>query len=93
MIDDEIRRVLDDHGRLPLDAVGIGDHDDLFALGLSSHASVNVMLGLEEAFGIEFPEPMLRKSTFESVAAIRGALAQLAPQHAAVSSGPAGAGA
>jgi acyl carrier protein len=81
-MDDEIRRVLGDHGRLPLDAAGIGDHDDLFELGLSSHASVNVMMALEDAFGIEFPEAMLRKSTFESVAAIRGALAQLVPEHA-----------
>jgi acyl carrier protein len=81
-MDDEIRRVLDDHGRLPVAAGAIGDHEDLFELGLSSHASVNVMLGLEDAFGIEFPEAMLRKSTFESVAAIRGALAQLVPEHA-----------
>jgi len=41
---------------------------------MTSHASVNVMLALEEAFDVEFPESMLRKSTFESVAAIRTAL-------------------
>jgi len=78
-MDEQIRRVLAAHGRLPVDAAGVGDGDDLFQLGLSSHASVNVMLALEDAFGIEFPEPMLRKSTFESVAAIHRALAQLLP--------------
>jgi acyl carrier protein len=78
-MDEEIRRVLVAHGRLPVDAARVGDGDDLFQLGLSSHASVNVMLALEDAFGIEFPEPMLRKSTFESVAAIHRALAQLLP--------------
>jgi len=78
-MDQEIRRVLADHARLPVDAGTIGDHDDLFQLGLTSHASVNVMLALEDAFDIEFPEPMLRKSTFESVAAIRGALTHLLP--------------
>ena len=38
---------------------------------MTSHASVNVMLALEDAFDIEFPESMLKKSTFESIAAIR----------------------
>ena len=81
-MDQEIRRVLADHARLPVDAASIDDHDDLFELGLSSPASVNVMLALEDAFSIEFPEPMLRKSTFESVAAIHDALARLLPAHA-----------
>jgi acyl carrier protein len=76
-MDHEIRQVLADHARLPLDVAAVGDHDDLFQLGLTSHASVNVMLALEDAFDIEFPEPMLRKSTFESVAAIHAALSEL----------------
>ena len=44
---------------------------------MTSHASVNVMLALEDEFDVEFPEAMLRKSTFESVAAIRVALGEL----------------
>jgi acyl carrier protein len=44
---------------------------------MTSHASVNVMLALEDEFDIEFPESMLRKSTFESVYAIREALSEL----------------
>jgi len=44
---------------------------------MTSHASVNVMLALEDAFDIEFPEHMLRKRTFESVTAIRAALSEL----------------
>ena len=44
---------------------------------MTSHASVNVMLALEDEFDIEFPEAMLRKSTFESIAAIRGAFGEL----------------
>jgi acyl carrier protein len=76
-MDQEIRQVLADHARLPIDVSAVGDHDDLFQLGLTSHASVNVMLALEDAFDIEFPESMLRKSTFESVAAIHAALSDL----------------
>ncbi len=48
--------------------------DDLYRAGLTSHASVNVMLAVEDAFDIEFPERLLRKSTFASIAAIVAAV-------------------
>jgi acyl carrier protein len=73
-MEDKIWEILVDQGRLPADAMDQGDHVNLFQIGLTSHANVNVMLALEEAFDVEFPETMLRKSTFESVAAIRSAL-------------------
>jgi acyl carrier protein len=76
-MDDQIRTVLAEHGRLAVDASTVGDNDDLYQAGLTSHASVNVMLALEDAFDVEFPEHMLRKKTFESVAAIRTALGEL----------------
>jgi acyl carrier protein len=72
-----IRDVLVDHGRLPLDVGQLGDDDDLFQAGMTSHASVNVMLALEDAFDVEFPEAMLRKSTFATIGALRRALATL----------------
>jgi acyl carrier protein len=74
-IDAIIRDVLDEHGRLLEKASTLDVNDDLYEAGLSSHASVNVMLALEDRFDIEFPEELLRKSTFESIAAIRSALA------------------
>jgi len=64
-ITEEIRRVLGEYARLGVDAADLSDDDDLFRLGMTSHASVSVMLALEDAFGVEFPEHMLRKSTFE----------------------------
>jgi acyl carrier protein len=76
-IRDEVRRVLAEHARLPLDVDALADDDDLFRAGMTSHASVNVMLGLEDAFDVEFPEALLRKSTFESVASIERALGEL----------------
>ena len=76
-MDDQIRSVLAEHGRLAVDAATVGEHDDLYQAGLTSHASVNVMLALEDTFDVEFPEHMLRKKTFESVAAIRAALDEL----------------
>ena len=74
---DEIRAVVRDHARLPVDVDTLADDADLYQAGMTSHASVNVMLALEDAFDIEFPESMLRKSTFESVGAIRDALVTL----------------
>jgi len=69
-----IREVLAEHGRLPAGVSTLSDDDDLFQAGMTSHASVNVMLALEDAFDIEFPESMLRKSTFASIGALRRAL-------------------
>jgi acyl carrier protein len=76
-MDETIREVLAEHGRLAVDAGTIDEHADLFAAGMTSHASVNVMLALEDAFDIEFSEQMLRKSTFESIAAIRAGVTQM----------------
>ena len=73
-VDETIREVLVTHGRLLVPAPSLADDDDLYRSGLSSHASVNVMLALEDEFGIEFPDSLLRRSTFESIAAIRAAL-------------------
>jgi len=76
-MEDAIRQVLAEHGRLPVDAATVAEEADLYQAGLTSHASVNVMLALEDTFDVEFPDSMLRKSTFESVASIRAALAEL----------------
>jgi acyl carrier protein len=81
-LNDEIRKVLSDHARLPMQAGSIDENADLFQAGMSSHASVNVMLALEDAFDIEFPDAMLRRSVFESISAIADAVAQLSPQAA-----------
>ena len=78
-IDARIRAVLAQHGRLAQDATALPAAADLYQAGLTSHASVNVMLALESAFDVEFPDQMLTRSVFSSVAAIRGALSQLIP--------------
>ena len=78
-IDARIRAVLARHGRLAQDAAALPETADLYQAGLSSHASVNVMLALESDFDVEFPDQMLTRSVFSSIAAIRGALSQLMP--------------
>ena len=64
---DQIRDALAAHGRMEVDPHEVDDQADLYELGLTSLASVNVMLALEDAFDIEFPEEAVKKSTFASV--------------------------
>lgn len=71
---DQVRTIIRQHGRLSRDVADIGDDTDLYASGLTSHASVNLMLALEDAFGIEFPERLLRRRTFETIANIHDAI-------------------
>jgi acyl carrier protein len=80
---EEIRRIVQQHARLPVDAATLADDADLFQAGMTSHASVNLMLAIEDAFDIEFPDRMLKRSVFESIAAIRGALEELEAEAAA----------
>jgi acyl carrier protein len=72
-----IRRILKEHGRLSRDVDTLGPESDLYEAGMTSHASVNVMLALEGEFEIEFPDQMLKRSVFESIAAIAAAVGEL----------------
>jgi acyl carrier protein len=76
-MNEQIRSILKDHARLAVDVATLADDGDLYQAGMTSHASVNVMLALEGAFDIEFPDRMLRRGVFESIAAIRGAIEEL----------------
>jgi acyl carrier protein len=79
--DAQIRQVLRDHGRLNRGIDELDADADLYQAGMTSHASVNVMLGLESAFDVEFPDHMLKRSVFSSIASIRQAISELtAPQ-------------
>jgi acyl carrier protein len=82
-MDEEIRRVLADHARLEDNVDTLTEDDNLFEAGMTSHANVSVMLALEEAFDVEFPEAALKRSTFESIASIRRALTALQAVEAA----------
>jgi len=77
-LDSQIRTILRNHGRLNQDALQLDASDDLYRHGMTSHASVNVMLALESAFDVEFPDHMLKRSVFGSIGSIRRALSELA---------------
>lgn len=74
---EQIRSILQKHARLAVDASSLPEEADLYEAGMNSHASVALMLALEGAFDIEFPDRMLNRSVFQSIAAIRAAVEEL----------------
>ena len=77
MIVTKIRKILADHGRLNKDPYSIEESADLYQAGMTSHASVNVMLALEGEFDIEFPDHLLKRSVFESISAMSATITEL----------------
>lgn len=73
----QIRTVLKTYARLSKDALTLDAQDDLYQAGMTSHASVNVMLGLEGAFDVEFPDEMLKRKVFNNIASIHAAILKL----------------
>lgn len=71
---DRLRQILQEHGRLATDVGELADDSDLYQAGLTSHATVTLMLAIEDDFDIEFPERLLRRRTFESIAALAEAV-------------------
>ena len=74
---DQIREVIKKHAQLSVDVDGLADDADLYQAGMTSHASVNVMIALEDTFDVEFLDSMLKRSVFESIASIAAALEQV----------------
>ena len=70
----EVRAIVKAHGRLPVDVDSLADDADLYQAGMTSHASVNVMLAIEDAFDLEFPDAMLTRAVFASIASMAAAV-------------------
>jgi acyl carrier protein len=62
---------------LSVDAAELADNADLYAAGLSSFASVQLMLALEENFDVEFPDNLLNRKSFQSIEAIERTLSTI----------------
>jgi acyl carrier protein len=72
-----IRDLLVKFGKLPVSVDQVADDADLYAVGLTSFASVQLMLAIEEAFDIEFPDNLLNRKSFASIAAIAKTVDQI----------------
>ena len=77
---DNLRQLIDKHARLPVKAETLASGQDLYAAGLTSFAAVQLMLALEEAFAIEFPERMLNRRSFATMDSIAACIGELRPQ-------------
>ncbi|POR50878.1 acyl carrier protein [Bosea psychrotolerans] len=69
-----IRDILKTTARLPIDVATLADDADLHNAGLTSFGTVELMMALEEAFEVEFPDKMMNRRNFASVVAIENAI-------------------
>ena len=76
-MNETVRRVLADHGRLHAPVETLASSADLYDAGLTPFAAIRVMLALEEQFEVEFPVRWLRRQTFASIDAIIACLNEL----------------
>lgn len=67
MYAEKVREILAKHSRLDVDINSLKEEDDLYELGLTSLTTVNIMLAIEDAFDIEFPDGKLNRKTFNSI--------------------------
>jgi acyl carrier protein len=81
---DRVRALLKTTGWLQTNIDTLTDDADLYTAGLTSHATVTLMLALEEEFDVEFPDSLLRRRTFSSVDAIVEALTGIGVKQEAV---------
>lgn len=72
-----IRAALADSGGLGELAGQAGPDDDVYACGLTSLGSVRVMLAIEGALSIEFPEELLTRELFATIGNLAAACARL----------------
>ncbi len=72
-----IQRLLDRETPLALPAADITERADLYELGLTPFAAVQLLLAIEREFSIEWPLDMLRRETARSIASIVEALQAL----------------
>jgi len=72
-----VRDILAQHGRLAVPLNELLDDSDLYHAGLTSLATVSLMLALEEEFDVEFPDSMLSRKTFGSIESIVDAIESL----------------
>lgn len=67
---EKIRQILARHGRLAVPVDQLAENADLYKAGLTSLATVGLMLALEDQFEVEFADNMLSRQTFSSITSI-----------------------
>jgi len=76
-IDRQVREVLAQRAKIPVEIDSVASADSLYDAGMTSHATVKVMLGLEDRFDVEFPDELLQRSVFDQIESIVQAIEKL----------------
>jgi acyl carrier protein len=76
-IKDRLQHIVKDYAGLNRPLEDIEDSTDLYYAGMSSQASVVLMIAVESQFGIEFPDAMLNRDVFANIGAIADAIESL----------------
>ncbi len=78
----QIREIVAQHAGLSVDIDALSDECDLYDAGLTSLATVNLMLALEGCFDVEFSDGMLQRKTFATIGALARAIDELLAREA-----------
>ncbi len=76
-IDRQVREVLALRAKIPMEIQSVSASQSLYDAGMTSHATVRVMLGLEDQFDVEFPDELLQRSVFDQIESIVQAIEKL----------------
>jgi acyl carrier protein len=74
---EKIQKIVKDNAGLGARFEDVDYSTDLYRAGMTSYASVVLMIALENEFGLEFPDAMLSRGVFESIDAIANAIESL----------------
>jgi acyl carrier protein len=76
-IQDRIRQLLREQGTVEADLDRLPSDADLYAAGLNSLSSVDLMLAVEQSFDFVFPDDALNRRTFSSIESIASTVERL----------------
>ena len=74
---ERIQKIVKDNAGLGAGFEDVDYSTNLYRAGMTSYASVVLMIALENEFGLEFPDGMLSRSVFESIDSIANAIDSL----------------
>jgi acyl carrier protein len=73
-----LRRILSETASLDVPIETLSDSADLYAAGLTSMATVRVMMAIEDEFSIEIPGQFMTHSLFQSIDSLAAVIVQIA---------------
>jgi acyl carrier protein len=75
----KLREILAQWANLDVSVESLADDANLYDAGLSSLATVKILMALENTFDIEIPDEWLTRDLFSSIATLGRAVMQLQP--------------